>query len=119
VQQPIELAFFVSTGEERIVAHLNGNRHANLIEKIGQLAHARGPELRRQLQPVGGHALPNGAISRVKSIAESSCARRSPAWLTSPGNLAVKRKPAGMICAQRSPSQALAGHRRWCCLPRR
>ncbi|MNP30747.1 hypothetical protein D3C76_1238340 [compost metagenome] len=44
---------------------------------------------------------PRGLSSWVKVSAAVSCSRKSPPWLMSPGNLAVKRKCSGMVSAQR------------------
>ncbi len=44
---------------------------------------------------------PNGLIRPTKLSAAGNCSRKSPPWLMSPGNLAVKRKSSGMISAQR------------------
>jgi len=60
-----------------------------------------GPTLAGSCSQNGVTLRPNGSISRWKACACSSAAPRSPAWLTSRGNLAQKRKLSGISPAQR------------------
>ncbi|MCY1429254.1 hypothetical protein D9M71_451640 [compost metagenome] len=55
LQQAIEQALFLTLGEECTVAHFDGDRHIDFVQKGDQLCYPRRAECGRQLQPIGRH----------------------------------------------------------------